>query len=289
MLGVILTPSPVSVLHQKEEPLDTLELADHYLSVKSPHWSPATTVNKHYHLLHFGEACPELPSEPEPIEKFLATVPNLLYRYNHWCSIRQFYAWLERRKGILNPCGLVEPQRKPRPEPYFLDESELAQLLDYPHTKRDKALLYLLVDTGMRIGEAHSITVSDVKETWVHVNGKSGPRWVPVHKEVADMLRAIAPPSGPLWRGVRGPLTVSGMEYIVWKAFHRAGFIGDKMSAHRLRHTFCTLWEGSDSDGMAIVGHVDHATWRIYKHTRPKRLTAVHREHSPLAKIIRAA
>lgn len=268
--------------------MDTREAVDRYLAAKKPSWAETTFINRKYHLDHFAEACPELPETPEPIEAFLASIPGPLYRYHHWCTIRAMYRWGQEKKRfrVKNPCPQVEPPPKPKTEPYWLEEDELVTLLQHPsHSKRDRTLLYLLADTGMRIGEAHSMTVENMRDGWVYVTGKTGPRWVPVSPAVMAMLRAIAPPSGPFWRGKRGVMTKNGLQMAVRVAFARAGFVGEKMSPHRLRHTFCTIWNGPDADGMDIVGHKTWGIWRQYKHVRRPRLAQAHQQHGPLAQL----
>ena len=265
--------------------MNTWFLAEQFLTAKVSSWAKATHANRFYHLKLFAEGCPDLPQTPEPIERFLASVPGPLYRYNIWLTLRQFYAWAERRREINNPCPLVEAPRKPKAMPYFLEEQELVNLLRHPHPKRTKALLYLLADTGMRIGEAHSMTVENMKDGWVYVNGKGGWRWVPVSKNVMKMLRKVAPKSGPFWIGERGPLTVTGMKRSVWVAFHKAGLVGEKMSAHRLRHTFATLWTGNDADCMDVGGWRDWRTYRVYRTTRKPHLANAHAQHSPVTRL----
>jgi len=267
--------------------MQTLPLVERYLIAKTHSWAKATYTNKRYHLTHFAESCPTLPRNPEPIEAFLATIPGVLYRYNHWCSIRIFYAWARARANAPNPCHLVEGPPKPAPEPYWLEPDQLTRLLTYPgHSKRDRALLWLFADTGMRRGEAHSMTVEGMREGSVYVKGKTGPRWVPVSARVWDMLMEIAPASGPFWRGKRGPLGVWALGYAVWRAFHQAGLVGEKMSSHRLRHSFATLWTGTDADAMDIGGWRDYRTYRIYRTARPARLAESHAKHSPVAQLL---
>lgn len=268
--------------------MDTWGIAEEFLTAKRTNWKEATYTNKRYHLLHFAAACPTLPETPTPIEAFLGSIPGELYRYNHWCTVRQLYAWAKRRRrGVKDPCATVEAPRKPVPVPYWLEEDELLRLLNHPdHPPRDRALLFLLADTGMRIGEAHSMTVENIKGDWLLVNGKTGWRWVPVHPKVMEMLQAIAPGYGPFWVGLRGPMTKNGLSMAVRVAFLRAGFRGEKMSPHRLRHTFATLYSGSDSDAMDVGGWKNWATYRIYRTTRPKKLAASHEEHSPVAQLV---
>jgi integrase len=206
--------------------LETESLVVAYLRAKRSGWAEATYMNRRSNLIKFSTACPRLPSRPEPIEDFLTTIENDGYRYNVWCSVRLLYQWGRKRgvrRGVLrrpipDPCPLVEAPAKPEPMHYYLNVSELARLLTYPHSPRDRALLWLLADTGMRRGEAHSMTVEHMHDSgdgsgWVYVTGKTGPRWVPVSAPAWALVKAIAPSSGPVWRSLHGhqrPLRCTG-------------------------------------------------------------------------------
>lgn len=129
------------------------------------------------------------------------------------------------------------------------------------------------------------MTVEGMRDGWVYVDGKTGPRWVPVSPLVMSMLKEIAPDGGPFWLGRRGPMSRNGLQMAVRMCFMRAGFVGEKMSPHRLRHTFATLWTGTDSDGMDAGGWKTWKVWREYKHQRPAKLHQAHAEHSPIQQL----
>lgn len=268
----------------------TETLAEDYLRAKGGRWAPATLETASIHLHAFARACPDLPEWPEQVEAFLATIPGETYRWNHYRTLRAFYDWAARRRRVPNPMPEIERPKKPEPRPYWLDERDLVRLLSHPdHSARDRALLFFLTDNGPRIGEAHSLTPERLYDGLAVVVGKTWPRAVPVHPRVDAMLRAIIPPDCPrdvtIWWGRKGPLTLSGMKQAVRDAFARAGLQGYRMSAHRLRHTFATLWDGPDQEGMAITGHRDERMWKLYHHLRDERVREAHAAHSPLAQL----
>lgn len=273
--------------------LSTSRLSGAFLTAKrSAGLSPATLESYEYHLGHFAERCPKLPRSPEPIEAFLVSIPGSRYRWNHYVTLRTFYRWLVKRRRLRNPIPSVERPRLESPVPVYLEDEELGRLLNHPgHPDRDRALLWLLADNGMRIGEAHSITPSSAKNGLVLVDGKMGPRPVPLSPIVAQMLAdLISSANGPadetIWRGRDGALTIDGLKAVVRRAFRRAGFQGPKMSAHCLRHTFATLWEGQEAEGRAIGGWKTGEMWQRYHHLRMSRLIEQHRRFSPIVRII---
>ena len=84
---------------------------------------------------------------------------------------------------------------------------------------RDKAIITVLFDTGVRVGELVSMGLPDVDRKQVKVDGKTGVRVVPLGDAsilaIQRYTRRWCINFGPLWHGVRGPLTESGIHQIV--------------------------------------------------------------------------
>lgn len=68
----------------------------------------------------------------------------------------------------------------------------------------------------------------------------------------------------------------------VRKAFRQAGLIG---SAHLLRHTFCSIFDGSDLALKDILGHTSFTMVNNYRHTKDAKAVQEHHQHSPVVKI----
>jgi len=172
------------------------------------------------------------------------------------------------------------PRVRPK-EKQTLSLEQLRILLEYPgHNPMVRALLYLLVDTGTRLGEAVTLTGQAISQGSVKVNGKTGERIVPISSEVYQLLVNIMPVSTTKDQRLF-PYTTFWLGRLVSRAIKAAGLNG--FSAHSLRHTFCTLWNGSDTALKHITGH---RSWRMiehYKHQREAQASEQHRQHSPLA------
>ena len=119
--------------------------------------------------------------------------------------------------------------------------------------KRDIALLELLINTGVRVGELVSLSVQDVclterngSENYSYIavrNGKGGKfREVPlnttVKKAIEDYLAVRCSQLDTLFIGQRGPLRRESIDKIIKKHCAQSGI--QPISAHVLRHTFCT-------------------------------------------------
>lgn len=120
--------------------------------------------------------------------------------------------------------------------------------------KRDIALIELLIGTGIRVSELVSLTIEDIhltarngSQNYSYIvirNGKGGKyREIPLNSQVKKALEeylAIRPSSrsDKIFIGQRGPLRREAIDKIIKKYCRIAGI--EEISAHVLRHTFCT-------------------------------------------------
>ncbi len=138
---------------------------------------------------------------------------------------------------------------------------------DSPQGRRDRVLMCLLLDHGLRAGE-----VSGLKVEHIHIGGKSPHmtfyrpkvRKTQTHRLTADSLGALqhwmmneAPALGPLLRGSRrwGALTKAGMNTASITA--RVRLLGEQigvrgLSAHDCRHYWATRAAEAGSDPFAL-------------------------------------
>ena len=239
--------------------------------------SPRTVAWYQQILNKLADQFTELPTRPEQIELFLAKCPGGdECRHGYYRTVRAFYSFLARRYHVPNPVSYCDAPRRSHKEPTTLTPNQLYTLLNYPHQPRIAACLLFLADTGCRIGELHSLEADDFIPTphgyLAKVNGKTGARLVPVSRTIVDMLRPHLP----------FPVGVLRLGRLIVHAFHDAGVPG---SAHTLRHTFATLWEGSEFALQRIMGHSDMKTLRIYRNLRTEMLCTQHNQFSPVAKL----
>lgn len=201
------------------------------------------------------------------LEAFLGTISGApVTRHGHWRRLRTFYGWVAERQGlVMNPmAGVVAPVVRPT-LPRVLGSGELGRVLAAAKTRRDKALVTLLVDTGVRIGEAAGLRWRDVSTETILVSGKTGPREIPISAETRVAMLGLELP----WRGARGDLTLNGLQQVVQRCFERAGLSGRGCGPHTLRHSFATSWlrAGGDLHRLQrILGHARLQTTQGYLH-----------------------
>ena len=217
---------------------------------------------------------------------------------NDYQSPATFWRWCLREELTTNnPFAKVEkPRQLPTLKP-ALTPDEIDALLRACDGKewlrlRDKALILLLLDTGLRIHEAHNLTVEDASQDTLLIRGKGGKqRVVFLSHEVRLAIRRYLnacpfAPTGdaPLWWGERGVLTLHGLLEAIQKIGKRAG-LPKHLGAHVFRRTFATwsLRSGIDLEQLRqLMGHSDYTVLRQYLALVEADLKRAHQQHSPL-------
>ena len=134
----------------------------------------------------------------------------------------------------------------------FLTNEEFEKLLSALGTTRDKALIMLLRETGIRIGEALSLDVRDVEMTErygrLHIRySKTAERYVEFVKSIPYLKAWLSvhpdpKPDSPLFVTLRGRptrLTYNGFRMVLIRALKRAK-LKKRVHAHLFRHQVAT-------------------------------------------------
>jgi len=231
-------------------------------------------------------------------------------------SVRAFCHWLVRRRFIvLNPFDEVIFPKVGRPLIKTLSDEEFEKLLwacappneQSPLAERaavrNRAILWVLYDTGIRVSELCGLRLGNVdrKQGVLTVWGKgSKERRIAMgqncQRNLFYYLDHHRPQEAELeeW-GSRGddhlffsetrlPLTKNGMSLLFQRLKKRAGITGKRVSPHILRHTFALryLINGGDPFSLQeLLGHEDMATVKIYMRMNDETLQDQKRKFSP--------
>lgn len=201
-----------------------------------------------------------------------------------------FKALIELELYTTNPAvGIKKSKTEKNREPVYLDEADLQRFLSAVEGKykdRNLAVFLLMSYMGLRVGEVHTLNLSDynVERRMLRVFGK-GRKWrnVPVPESIASFLdRALEERLDP-WiskeeamfisqKGRR--LSIRGIQQIAADTFER--FQSDipaaqrrPYSSHKLRHSFATmlLRKGADLRTVQeLLGHSSIQTTTVYTH-----------------------
>lgn len=215
----------------------------------------------------------------EHVEAFLASLADRdmapATRAQAYRSLQQFWKWAEAEgETATSPMARMSPPSVPEQPVPVLAEADLKALLSActkgkgsPYeTKRDHALVRLMVDTGMRASEVMGLTLGDVDfdqgVAWVVGKG-ARPRACPFGAKTADALRRYVrarqrhphAASDALWLGLAGPMGTSGLAQILERRSAEAG-IGH-VHPHMLRHVNAHRFlanGGQETDLMRLMG-----------------------------------
>ncbi|MFN3970688.1 MAG: tyrosine recombinase [Gemmobacter sp.] len=199
--------------------------------------------------------------------------------------------------------------------PMTITVEEMASMLraaaamgaDEAERARDAALFEMLYATGMRVSELVELPVAAARgdPQMILVRGKGGKermvplspparvalaQWLAVRDAADEVARkAGRPVSRHLFpgRGASGHLTRQQLFLMVKKAARAAGLDPARITPHVLRHAFATHLLAGGADLRVIqtfLGHADLGTTEIYTHVLDEHLTALVRDHHPLAR-----
>ncbi len=250
--------------------------------------SPATISWYEDRLGPFASICPTLPRRPEPVEAFLASLQGSEEtKYDVYRALKTFYKFTASRRLLPNPMDAIKPPRRSRTVMPTLEANELGLVLQATESLRDRAMITLYEDCGVRAGEQCSLLKSNIKQQTIIVHGKVGWREVPISEETRNLLLQVAEtsPDDHVFHGHKGPMTRHLVYEIVRRAFKKAGIKGPKLGPHRLRHAFGKNYIVSGGDLRSlqeIMGHTDIQTTKKYASLNMSDIIKKHHQFSPL-------
>lgn len=261
--------------------------------------SPRTLEQYSQALDYLTRECPKIPKKSEPIRSALNKVNKLWVRDAYWRVWKSFFRWCWWEYGIPNPMDRVQRPKPDEIEPRVLEPEELPLVLAAADNLRDKTILALALDSGVRASEFGRICTLDIGNDTIWLWGKGRKRLkVPISPETRRLLQLLIDqdgkrPQSPLFTGHNGqPISRFAVYRSVRRCMDRAGIVGPKRGAHCLRHSLATnfLADGGDVFILQrIMRHTDIGTTQKYVHLAMRTVVKRHHEHSPLRDALRGA
>jgi len=234
--------------------------------------------------------------------------------YNAWTAIRSFWRYLEE-KDIRNVARFLQPPKFPDPPVRVPTPEEVRRILDAceytapsngrrkpfrmrrPTALRDRALIQLLVDTGMRLSEVVNLKVKDVdlSSGRILIRVAKAGKWRvvfitdPVKKALKDYWedRGALPNEPAFVNRFSAPFTNNGIYNLIRRMGKRAGL---EISPHDLRHFFATEYLRNGGDPFTLQRLLGHSTLTMverYLRIIDDDLRKAHERASPLKSVLK--
>ncbi|HEY1407591.1 MAG TPA: tyrosine-type recombinase/integrase [Promineifilum sp.] len=202
-------------------------------------------------------------------------------------AIKSFYNYLSTQGMVdKNPTLEIDSPKVKKRLPRTLNPDEVDRLLRAPgddrspKTLRDRSLLNVLYETGMRVTEVVSIQLNDLspdRKTLSSPTRQGEGREIPLEESTQALLASYLAEGRPmlakndreqaLFLNHRGEkLTRQGL-WLIIKGYARQAGLKTQVTPHTLRHSFAVhrLGQGSSlEDVQALLGHANLSTTQIY-------------------------
>lgn len=237
----------------------------------------------------------------KPTAKRAARPFTLLHDYRNLHAFGEFC--VREELLVASPLQNLKPPRTPKDQIQPFSPAQVQALLDAAQRshqpERNRALLWILLDSGLRISEVCSLRVTDVeKDTGeISVCGKGGKRRrVYLGRDARRAVRRYlevqrrgASPKEPLFLAEGGihtgeAMTRSGFTQLIRRLGRTADLRGVRCSPHTFRHTFAIEFlrgGGNVYELQVLMGHESLEILRRYVLITQADAEAAHRRASP--------
>lgn len=198
---------------------------------------------------------------------------------SHLKAVKLFFRWcVDDGELDRSPAARVVEPMAPEEPPKVLTDGELRKLFatcergDDFNSRRDYAVLRILLSVGMRRGELANIRLDDFDWDGREVSlfgkqrrhrgvtfGREASKALRRYLRERDRHRLVADPH--FWLGQQGPLTGYGLYQIVRRRAKQAGL--DGKHPHLFRHTASHLWLAAGGSEMGLKKRMGWKTSRM--------------------------
>ena len=229
----------------------------------------------------------------DDLQSFLIFSKNYLNNQNvsiarKIASLKAFFKYLTKKAGVCttNPSIELDKPKTGKRKPKYLSLDEANKLIENVHSRntvRDKLIIILFLNCGMRLSELCSINVNDINDDTIRIIGKGNKERTVYLNEACinallrykyvrnDIVKRKRLNTNALILSERGQrISRRTVQGIVTNQLNNAGLSGKGYSTHKLRHTAATLlYKYGKVDILLlkeILGHEAVSTTQIYTH-----------------------
>ena len=214
-------------------------------------------------------------------------------------AVKSLFKFLLKQQIVdSSPANLIETPKLDKKLPSFLKEDEIINLLNVIEFEdsffglRDKLLITLFYQTGVRLSEIIELKEDDVRLDDIKVLGKRNKeRIIPLSGKVKNLIteyRKIKhlefPNAKYFFIGDKGNKMYE--KFVYRKVNYYLSMVSSKQkrSPHILRHTFAThmLNNGADLNAIKeLLGHENLSATQVYTHNSFEKLKSIHKQSHP--------
>lgn len=216
-------------------------------------------------------------------------------------TLKSYYKFLEKKHNIKN--SFIQEISSPKKDnllPDMIYKDELKKILEYTPSgsfcHRNKAIIHLLYNSGVRVSELCDITMSSInlEDRYLMVTGKGNKtRICPFGKECKSLIEnyinfernKFAKPetSHLLINKFGSKLSTRSVENMIRNLSIKL-FGSTKLHPHIFRHTFATNLLNNGADlriVQELLGHSSLITTQIYTHLAKEEINKIYRGSHP--------
>jgi len=221
-------------------------------------------------------------------------------------AMKRFFTFLHDEGWIPdNPAIHLKTRKGHQPTISSFSEEQVVALLKQPDQNtftgfRDYAILSLILDTGLRIGEVGRLMLDQLDMKGSQLTGVIGkskkPRDIPFCDEVRKVLMKYLKARGEIkskhvFVTLDGrPLSIRTFQESMSEYGQKAGIVNVRVSPHTLRHTFAKMYilnEGDPYSLQDILGHTSQDMVKKYVNLWQPEMRTKHTKSSPMRHLYR--
>jgi integrase/recombinase XerC len=214
-------------------------------------------------------------------------------------TLRSFCKWAQKSGYLsVNPMLKIVGPKTEKRLPHFIKQSELSpeNIEDFFNDSysgiRNKLIVELFYQTGIRLSELIELKISDISNNSIKVLGKRNKeRIIPISKQLNKLIQDYNSIKDQLEIKSKALLSLENGKKLYPRLVYRIinSYLGvvtnsDKKSPHVLRHTFAThmLNNGAGLETLKdLLGHADLSATQVYTHNSFTQLNNIYSQAHP--------